>query len=255
MEILAPEFPLIVLLLSGLVALFAGIVKGMVGFALPMIMISLLGMFLPPDVALAGLILPTLVTNGFQALRQGPRAAWAAAKQFRVYLVMAAVLLVVSAQLYVLLPVWVLFLSIGLPVTAFSLMQLLGLRFHLTRQSVPVEIAVGSVSGFIGGLSGVWGPPLVAYLTALHTEKRMQMRTQGVAFALGSVLLLLAHGASGVVRSDTLGFSALLCLPALLGMWLGGQVQDRIEQETFRRATLIVLLLAGLNLVRRAVMA
>jgi hypothetical protein len=35
-------------------------------------------------------------------------------------------------------------------------------------------------------------------------------------------------------------------------MWLGGRVMDRIDQAVFRRATLLVLLLAGLNLIRRA---
>ncbi|TNF20261.1 MAG: sulfite exporter TauE/SafE family protein [Rhodobacteraceae bacterium] len=243
------------LLASGAVTLFAGVVKGTVGFAMPMIMISTMGSFLPPDVALAGLILPTLLSNGMQALRQGPRAAWDAVRHFRVYLAAAGVMLVVSAQLYVFLPVWVLFLAIGLPVTLFCLMQLLGVRFHAARRSAGVELAIGSFSGLIGGLSGVWGPPLVAYLTALNTEKRMQMRIQGATFGLGAVLLLLAHWHSGVVHGATLWFSVWLCVPALAGMWLGGRLQDRIDQDTFRRATLVVLTLAGLNLIRRAYLA
>ena len=57
-------------------ALIAGLVKGVVGFALPMVMISILGSVVSPELALAGLILPTLVTNGQQALRQGTSAAW-----------------------------------------------------------------------------------------------------------------------------------------------------------------------------------
>jgi hypothetical protein len=53
------------------ITLFAGFVKGAVGFAMPMIMISGFSSFLPPETALAGLILPTLVTNLSQAFRQG----------------------------------------------------------------------------------------------------------------------------------------------------------------------------------------
>lgn len=161
-------------------------------------------------------------------------------------------MLILSAELFVLLPVWVLFLAIGVPVTLFCLMQLGGMQFHLARQVGWIEALVGLVAGFIGGLSGVWGPPLVAYLTALNTEKRAQMRAQGAAFGLGSCLLLFAHTGSGVVRTETFLFSAALTLPAIVGMWLGGKVQDRIDQSTFRRVTLIVLLVAGLNLVRRA---
>ena len=50
-------------LVAVLGALIAGLVKGVVGFALPMVMISILGSVVSPELALAGLILPTLVTN------------------------------------------------------------------------------------------------------------------------------------------------------------------------------------------------
>ena len=57
--------------ISLLVGALAGLVKGVTGFAMPLIMISALSSFLTPDLALAGLILPTLVTNFAQAFRQG----------------------------------------------------------------------------------------------------------------------------------------------------------------------------------------
>jgi uncharacterized membrane protein YfcA len=34
-------------------------------------------------------------------------------------------------------------------------------------------------------------------------------------------------------------------------MWLGNKVHDRIDQQAFRRAILAVLIVAGLNLIRR----
>lgn len=51
--------------LSLAVVALAGMVKGMVGFAMPMISIAGMATFLPPEIALVGLILPTLVTNVF----------------------------------------------------------------------------------------------------------------------------------------------------------------------------------------------
>jgi uncharacterized membrane protein YfcA len=68
------------------------------------------------------------------------------------------------------------------------------------------------------------------------------------------VLLAGAHLGSGVLRAETAPLSALLVVPAVAGMWLGGFWQDRIDQATFRKATLAVLLVAGLNLLRRAVL-
>lgn len=229
----------------------AGLVKGLVGFALPMILVSGLGMFLAPEIALAGLILPTLVANGIQALRQGPRAALQSIRRFGVFLGVGLVFLLASAQLVRVLPQSTLLLMIGLPIVAFSLFQLTGLKFSLSGANRRIEALIGAVAGFVGGMSGIWGPPTVAYLTALNTPKGEQMRVQGVIYGLGAIALFAAHLGSGVLRGETLPFSVALVAPAVLGMWLGGWFQDRIDQKTFRRATLCVLLVAGLNLTRR----
>lgn len=234
-------------------AVLAGMVKGITGFAMPMILISSLGSFLSPELALAGLILPTLVTNLWQAIRNGWQAAWASAKEHRRFLAISLICLCLSAQLVTLMPDTVLFLMIGVPVTAFAVLQLVG-----WRPSVPpekrkrVELGVGAFAGSIGGFSGVWGPPTVLYLTALNVPKVEHVRVQGVVYSSGAVALTLAHLNSGVLNAPGLALSALLILPAVAGMALGMIIQARLDQEKFRLAILIVLTLAGLNLVRRA---
>ena len=242
------------LVMAFAIALLAGTVKGMVGFALPMILVSGLSLFLAPELALAGLILPTLVTNWMQALRQGRGAAFASLKRFRVFLLTGLVFLLFSAQLVRVLPQHIMFLMIGGPVVLFALLQLLGIPLRLQKPTRGAEVAIGGFAGLIGGVSGVWGPPTVAYLTALETEKSEQVRVQGVIYGMGAIALLFAHMGSGVVRGETLPFSVFLILPAVGGMWLGGKLHDRVDQKVFRRATLIILLLAGVNLLRRGLM-
>jgi uncharacterized membrane protein YfcA len=229
------------------IALVAGFIKGVVGFAMPLVLISGLTLFLPPEIALAGLIFPTVATNLFQALRQGLQAAWASTRLFKVFLISGGIMLVLSAQL-------VRFLSPQTMVTLFALWQLSGRSFSLAQRSTKVELLVGGFAGAVGGVSGVWGPPTVAYLTALGTPKHDQMRVQGVIYGLGAVALLFAHFGSGVLRAETVPFSIAMILPALIGMWLGSQIMDRIDQASFRKATLAILLIAGANLVRRGLM-
>nr|WP_235871351.1 sulfite exporter TauE/SafE family protein [Shimia sediminis] len=236
------------------VAVLAGIVKGTVGFGMPMILISGLTAFLSPELALAGLIVPTVVTNGMQALRQGIGAAWGSVKRFRLFLAAGFFTMIASAQLVRVLPPDVFLLVIGVPVAGFALIQLFGVVLHLPKPTPRLELGIGAFAGAIGGLSGMWGPPTVLYLTALGTEKTEQMRVQGVIYGLGAVALLGAHVGSGVFNAQTAPFSALLVVPAILGMWIGGRIQDRIDQKTFKRATLIVLSIAALNIVRRGLM-
>lgn len=246
-----PDLSSLSLLFACAVALVAGVVKGVVGFAMPMIMISGLSSMLAPELALAGLILPTLVTNGMQALRQGPQAALHSVRRFRWFLIVGLVMLLLSSQLVAVLPGPILLIVIGAPLLVFAAMQLAGWTPRLARASLRLELGIGAVAGFIGGLSGVWGPPVVAYLTALDTEKREQIRVQGVIYGLGAVALTGAHLVSGVFDRQGAILSALLVPVAVAGMWLGGLLQDRIDQAAFQRATLVVLLIAAANLLRR----
>lgn len=254
MEAIFAEIGPGLLVLAAAIAVLAGLVKGLVGFAMPMILIAGLSSFLAPDLALAGLILPTLVTNGMQALGQGAAAAWGSVKRFRVFMGVGLLCLLASAQVAVLVTPEVFYLMLGVPVVIFAALQLAGLRWRLEGPSARAEAGVGAVAGFIGGFSGVWGPPTVLYLTAIDTPKEDQMRVQGVIYGLGAVALTGAHLGSGVLRAETWPFSVLLVGPAVLGMWAGARLRHRVDQGTFRRITLLVLVLAGANLVRRGLM-
>ena len=50
------------------------------------------------------------------------------------------------------------------------------------------------------------------------------------------------------------GIALFTVVPALAGMWIGLKLQDRTPQRVFQRATLVVLIVAGLNLIRRGLL-
>jgi uncharacterized membrane protein YfcA len=138
------------------------------------------------------------------------------------------------------------------PVVALSLIQLFGVRFHIPPQRRrAAEWGVGALAGGLGGLTGTWGPPTVLYLIALETPKAKQMLVQGVVYGLGSISLLAGHLQSGVLTLVTAPFSAALLIPAVVGMQVGFWMGDRLNPDLFRKITLIVLVIAGANLVRR----
>lgn len=243
-----------VLLAIAAVMSFGGFVKGAVGFALPMITLSGAGLFLSAQETVGLLIIPTLVTNLWQTLRQGLGPAIATFSNFwRLNLVMAAAM-AFSAQLLPGISGAALFVFLGAVVTSAAAVQLAGWRPPAPgtqRSRRWAEIFVGLFAGVLGGLSGVWGPPLLLFLIALGTEKRDQIRAQGMAFMIGSVVLVGAHLKSGVLSGVVLPLSVVMSAPILLSMALGIALQDRMDHVRFRRATLVVLVFAGLNLLRR----
>lgn len=242
-------------ILACAVTFFAGFVKGAVGFAMPLIMISAFSSFLPPDLALAGLILPTVVTNFSQAFRQGIGPAVETARIYRRFLIGTMVFILVSAQFFDDLPRMAYLLLLGVPVSAFAALQLAGVPLALRLEHrTRAEWGLGIIGGLYGGVSGIWGPPLLVYLLSTGVEKRQMVRAQGVVFLLGAITLLAAHLGTGLLSGGRLAFSVLLVLPAQLGMVLGFRLQDRLPQARFRKITQALLVVSGLNLVRQALL-
>ena len=220
-----------------------------------MIMISAFSSFLPPETALAGLILPTVVTNLSQAFRQGTQAAWQTVVTYRRILTSTVIFILVSAGFVHVIPQDLFLLLLGLPIAAFAVAQLMGVNLALRLEHrARAEWILGAIGGLYGGISGVWGPPLLVYLLSIKADKLETVRAQGVVFLIGAVVLFGAHLTSGVLNSSTLAFSAVLVIPAQIGQLLGTRIQDRLDQSRFRRWTLVLLVLTGLNLARRAVL-
>jgi uncharacterized membrane protein YfcA len=234
------------------ITLLAGVIKGMVGFAMPLVMISGLSTIMDPKLALAALILPVLLSNGLQTFRQGLAEALSAMRQYWRYVLVVCLAILITAQAVALIPNQVFYLVLGVPVVGLSLIQLVGWRPHIpVERRRSAEWALGIVSGILGGLAGTWGPTTVLYLIAIDTPKARQMIVQGVIYGAGAAALFAAHLKSGLLNAETAPFSALLIVPAFVGMWLGFRLQDRMDAVLFRKATLVVLVVAGLNLVRR----
>lgn len=234
------------------VVILAGFVKGAVGFAMPMLMISGIGSFMSAEIAIAALLLPTFVANILQAFRNGLGSAWASFRKFwRFNLVLFAMILL-SAQLVSLLADQILFVVLGGPIMLFTGLQLAGWHPKIKPGAERLtEISVAFVAGFLGGLTGVWGPPTILYLAARDIPKKESVRVQGVIYLMGSFLLVAAHLRSGVLNSQTIPYSAMLILPALLGQMIGMRAQDKMDQALFRKVTMVILFLAGVNLLRR----
>jgi len=234
------------------VTLVAGFVKGSIGFAMPLVMVSGLTLFLDPLLAVAALILPIVMSNLQQVMRFSPREILTAIREFWRYIAIVCVMILIAAQFITEVPTRVFYLILGVPVVGLSLIQLAGWRFTIPphRQNV-AEWIIGVCAGTLGGMTGTWGPPTVLYLMALNTPKAKQILVQGVVYGIGSVSLLAGHLQSGVLNATTAPFSALLLIPAFVGMRIGFAVSDRMDPELFRKATLIVLVIAGLNLLRR----
>ncbi len=250
-----PDLPLSYLILCFLVTVFAGFTKGVTGFALPMIMISGMANFLNPELAIASIVVPTFVGNLWQALRQGPRELWESLKKFRILIITTLAGIFVFAQILAGLKLNTLLVILGLSIFTASFIQIIGFQITIRpeRQKIGAFIT-GLIAGFFGSISGTWGPPTMIYLLAINTPKAEQTRVAGISFGLGALMFWIAHQSSGLVTPEALGLSVFLLIPMFIGLFMGARAQDRINQTTFRKVTLWVLLIASLNILRKALL-
>ncbi|MCL3883703.1 sulfite exporter TauE/SafE family protein [Marivita sp. GX14005] len=238
--------------LGAAVLLVAGAIKGMVGIGLPAASISLLTLAVEPRVAIALVLLPMVVSNGWQVWQMG--GIGLALRRYWLFAAVLAGVILLTVALSATVPDRVIFLATGLSIVLFSAVNLrfevpeLGLRFDRLAQGV-----FGAVAGVLGGLSGIWGAPMVIYLTARRVPKDEFVRATGLLIFLGSVPLTLGYLRQGLLTAELAAVSALLVVPTLIGFTIGAHVRGRLSNDGFRRLLLYVFLFLGLNLVRKGV--
>ena len=237
-----------------IVFVLAGVVKGVTGMGLPTVAMGLLGSALSPVAAASMLFVPTLVTNLWQifagpALGQVVRRLWPLLLGVVVATVFGAALLVrVDAR-------WS-GMALGVALIVYAAYSLFAPPLRVPpRQERWLSPLVGAVSGVVTGATGVFVMPAVPYLQSLGLSRDELVQALGLAFTISTMSLttgLLVHGAFGVQQ---LGLSALAIVPALAGMWLGQKIRGRISASTFRLCFLGFLVLLGIELVARPLLA
>jgi uncharacterized membrane protein YfcA len=230
--------------------LFGGFVKGLLGIGLPALLIGLLTFFYEPRFAVSLILIAIMTTNLRQAVRGG--RVRDILKRYWLFCSIAMIFIFLVALAGSAVPVPVLLVFVGVGMTLFALtslfveMPLLPARYDKAAQAV-----AGLGAGILGGLTAIWGPPLVIYLMSLHLERRAFVQALGVMFAAQSVPLTLGFVVSGELTGQTAVVGTALLVPTFLGMFLGENLRDRIDTKLFFRLFLTAFLLLGLNLIRR----
>jgi uncharacterized membrane protein YfcA len=203
-----------------------------------------------PLAAAAILIIPSFVTNVWQMLVG--RDTFRLMRRLWPMMLCIVIGTVLGSRLLVIVdPVWS-GRTLGIALIAYAVYALLSPTVstseRIERWLSPI---VGIVTGVVTGATGVFVIPAVPYLQSLGLQKDDLVQALGLSFTVSTVALaagLLAHGA---FRLDQIGLSLLAVLPALVGMWLGSIVRQRISPKTFRRCFLLFLVVLGLELALR----
>ncbi len=144
-------------------------------------------------------------------------------------------------------------LLLGITIVLFAAVSLAGVIPELdTRFNRHAQLTAGVSAGFVGGITGVWAPPIVVFMSAIRTDKTTFVALVGALLLLGSLVLGLCYAVLGLITPGQALVSLLLVFPALLGFAFGEKIRHRLDEAVFRRVVLWFFLLMGLNIIRKA---
>lgn len=231
--------------------LMGGLVKGVLGFGMPLIALPLMVLVLPLPTAIALLVVPILTSNVQQIIMTGYLGeVW---RRFRVMIVIMPVVVLVGVQFLLSVDSRWLELILGvviLIISGISTVRPPELSRRAERVLTPL---VGVAAGLIGGISSINGPVVAVYLVALRVTKDVFITTVAATFLITSVPLQTVLAFSGVLGLSELALSALTVIPVTFGVWLGARLRNRLSQVVFRRVVLTVLVVISLSLIHKSV--
>ena len=228
--------------------LLAGTVKGVIGLGLPTVAMGLLGLAMLPAQAAALLIIPSTVTNFWQLavgghLRPLIKRLWPMLLMVAVGTGSGAVLLGMSGGHEMTRA-----LGVALFVYALSGLFMPALRIP-ARHEVWLGPVCGLITGVITSATGVFVIPAVPYLQALGLQRDQLVQALGLSFTVSTLALAAALFWGGALGRGELGASLVVLVPALIGMWLGQWLRQRISAQAFKRIFFIGMGALGLHLM------
>jgi uncharacterized membrane protein YfcA len=232
--------------------LLAGLVKGVIGVGLPTVAIGLMSLVVAPVQAAAILVVPSLVTNVWQALA-GPHFS-ALVRRMATLLAGICAGTAVSAVLLI-RPDTIATAALGAALIAYAALGLSPLRLSVSaRAEWWLAPLVGLVTGLITAATGVFVLPAGPYLAALGLDRDALVQALGISFTVSTVALAAALGITGAMPASVAGVSLVALAPAVAGMMIGQWLRRYISAAAFRVCFFVGLLLLGAHLVLRAVL-
>ncbi|MFT5448046.1 MAG: putative membrane protein YfcA [Gammaproteobacteria bacterium] len=205
--------------------------KGISGLGIPLVGISLLSLLIPVPQAIALLPIPIIVVNVWQVMLSGNFLG--VCRQFAPLLVAMCVGTVIGTALLASIDVTAMLLFVGCVVTLFALSELAQLRVRIPPHlHQPAGGLAGFLGGVMGGLSSIFGPPILMYLLTLKMSKDEFVRTICTIYLISGIALAVTLGAFGVAGVHDLKWSALATVPLLLGVYVG-QFARKTDQRSF----------------------
>ena len=227
-------------------AFLGGLTSGLSGFAMGLVVSGVWLHIIAPDQNALLIVLCGLVTQGSGIWRVRRAINWRTVSPF---IVGGSLGVPAGTALLTTVDRHTLRLSMGVLLVIFSLYSLVRPTLKPVQGGVPRDFGVGIANGLIGGLTGLGGIAVTIWCQLRGGPKDAQRAIFQPVMFLTFLMSAISLAVAGAFTIGTLKLYAL-ALPALVaGIWLGIKLYGRLDDATFRKIILVLLLMSGLSLI------
>ncbi len=224
--------------------LLAGAVKGVTGLGLPTVSLALLTVAIDLPTAMALLLVPSFITNLWQAATGGNGRVILV--RLWPFLLMATLMVWLGATALTRIDLGLLSALLGGLLVAYGAVNLSGLRFTIApRHEAWAGPLLGSVNGVLTGMTGSFVIPGVMYLQAIGLPRDALIQAMGMLFTVSTLALAAALQGNELLTLQQGVLSTAAVLPAIAGMIAGQRIRRKLSESLFRRVFFLSLLLLG----------
>jgi len=119
---------------------------------------------------------------------------------------------------------------------------------------VAICCAAGILSGIIGGVCGVHGPPIIAVYSLIQMDKD-SVRATSTAISIAVITVrVISYLVFGLFHIQIVLYSLCSC-GALVGLYAGIEAARRVDGQSFQRIMMVVLCMGGALLLYKGATA
>ena len=241
-----------VIVIVGGTFLIAGTVKGVIGLGLPTVCLALLTVAFGLPEAMNLLLVPSFVTNFWQAAAGGQ--ARVIVRRIWPFLAMATAMVWLGAGALTRVDLSLLSALLGGLLIVYATVSLTGWRFTLSAgQEVWAGPIVGAANGLLTGMTGSFVVPGVMFLQAIGLPRDTLIQAMGMLFTVSTLALAVALQRNGLLTADLGTLSMAALIPAVIGMAAGQRIRRAMPEAIFRWVFFVSLLIFGIYIIASSV--
>lgn len=119
-------------------------------------------------------------------------------------------------------------------------------RMGKVFKSKPAQITIGSISGVMGGMFAMPGPPLVLYCISTLEDKREYVTTLQAFSVVFNLFYTIFRLKVGFYSENTFFLWGIGLMGAFIGSTLGSRCFDIISNKTLKRIVYLMMIVSGI---------